>query len=236
MEHILNPILATVEAIGPLHAKDANLRGWIDTAFGGADALRRDILADFFRRNPPRSREIGIVSADLGEYSPIAGTGSTARARTTSSMRGRASTAGSPQRGTGARRYRWLDRDCVPTLAPIAALVVVVVQWHVLVVLFLSASLTCVPAAAAQAVLRCVQAGGIHLVRRTVPGVSAQGAARYCALPRARRAVLRCQACGGARRPARGRRAQPQAQRLLRPPPAGMAAGWPRSGPRRHYG
>jgi len=83
VEHILNPILATIEAIGPLHAKDASLRGWIDSAFGGADALRRDILADFFRREIARDRarsaEIArdrarsgshLARDHLGEYSP----------------------------------------------------------------------------------------------------------------------------------------------------------------------
>jgi len=48
VEHILNPILATLNALDSLY-KDSGLARWIDAAFGGVRALRVAILQDFFR-------------------------------------------------------------------------------------------------------------------------------------------------------------------------------------------
>ena len=48
VEHILNPIIATLDALDGLH-KDAHLARWIDRTFGGVPQLRVAILADFFR-------------------------------------------------------------------------------------------------------------------------------------------------------------------------------------------
>jgi hypothetical protein len=48
VEHILNPILATLGALESLH-KDAGLARWIDATWGGVQPLRIAILQDFFR-------------------------------------------------------------------------------------------------------------------------------------------------------------------------------------------
>ena len=48
VEHILNPIIATLDALDGLY-KDAHLARWIDRTFGGVQQLRVTILADFFR-------------------------------------------------------------------------------------------------------------------------------------------------------------------------------------------
>ena len=48
VEHILNPILSTLNALDRLY-KDAALAKWMDTTFGGVHALRVAILQDFFR-------------------------------------------------------------------------------------------------------------------------------------------------------------------------------------------
>ena len=48
VEHILNPIIATLDALDGLY-KDAHLARWIDRTFGGVQHLRVAILADFFR-------------------------------------------------------------------------------------------------------------------------------------------------------------------------------------------
>ena len=49
MEHILNPILATLDALPSLHDKDAHIGAWMDSTYGGVATLTRQILADFFR-------------------------------------------------------------------------------------------------------------------------------------------------------------------------------------------
>ena len=48
MEHILNPILSTIDALKDLH-KDPHLGRWMDSSFGGVQQLRNTILCDFFR-------------------------------------------------------------------------------------------------------------------------------------------------------------------------------------------
>merc|ERR1711968_123333 len=48
VEHILNPILATLSALDSLH-KDPHLAKWIDAVWGGVKGLRTTILQDFFR-------------------------------------------------------------------------------------------------------------------------------------------------------------------------------------------
>jgi hypothetical protein len=53
VEHILNPILATVDALPSLHDKDPHVGAWIDSTFGGVQALTQAILADFFRCGAP---------------------------------------------------------------------------------------------------------------------------------------------------------------------------------------
>ena len=49
VEHILNPILRTLDALAELRSKDATLAKWIDGRFGSAKALKVAILADFFK-------------------------------------------------------------------------------------------------------------------------------------------------------------------------------------------
>uniref|UniRef100_A0A7S3W3I3 Non-canonical E2 ubiquitin-conjugating enzyme C-terminal domain-containing protein n=1 Tax=Strombidinopsis acuminata TaxID=141414 RepID=A0A7S3W3I3_9SPIT len=49
VEHILNPILATLDALPKLHSSDAHIGAWIDSTFGGPNALTKSILADFFK-------------------------------------------------------------------------------------------------------------------------------------------------------------------------------------------
>ena len=49
IEYILNPILATIDALPVLHEKDAHVARWIDRAYGSVSKLRLAILADFFR-------------------------------------------------------------------------------------------------------------------------------------------------------------------------------------------
>eukprot|EP00967_Tisochrysis_lutea_P135445 scaffold240392_cov33-Tisochrysis_lutea.AAC.4 len=52
VEHILNPILATLDALPKLHSSDAHIGAWIDSTFGGPNALTKSILADFFKSVP----------------------------------------------------------------------------------------------------------------------------------------------------------------------------------------
>ncbi|RHY30040.1 hypothetical protein DYB32_004669 [Aphanomyces invadans] len=47
--HILRPVVRTLDEIDTLVAKSAELKSYIETTFGGADALKQDILVDFFR-------------------------------------------------------------------------------------------------------------------------------------------------------------------------------------------
>ena len=49
VEHILKPLLATLDALPKLHADDQKIGAWIDATFGGVRALTRAILRDFFR-------------------------------------------------------------------------------------------------------------------------------------------------------------------------------------------
>uniref|UniRef100_A0A7S3BHB9 Non-canonical E2 ubiquitin-conjugating enzyme C-terminal domain-containing protein n=1 Tax=Haptolina ericina TaxID=156174 RepID=A0A7S3BHB9_9EUKA len=48
IEHILQPILATLNALDSLH-NDSGIARWMDSTWGGVAALRVTILADFFR-------------------------------------------------------------------------------------------------------------------------------------------------------------------------------------------
>ncbi|EXX54566.1 hypothetical protein RirG_233310 [Rhizophagus irregularis DAOM 197198w] len=49
VSRILNPILICLESIEPVIAKNTGLRSYVDNSFGGVDALKKSILADFFK-------------------------------------------------------------------------------------------------------------------------------------------------------------------------------------------
>jgi len=49
IENILNPINATIEALPSLCDKDSQISRWVSSTYGGVPALRKAILADFFR-------------------------------------------------------------------------------------------------------------------------------------------------------------------------------------------
>ena len=48
MEHIINPILTTLDSLQSIHDQDAQVARWIGSTFGGVPALRKAILRDFF--------------------------------------------------------------------------------------------------------------------------------------------------------------------------------------------
>lgn len=45
---IINPVVLTVEEVDKI-AKDPALKEYVDKTFGGCEALKKEILADFFR-------------------------------------------------------------------------------------------------------------------------------------------------------------------------------------------
>ncbi|CAK4218405.1 unnamed protein product [Aphanomyces euteiches] len=47
--HILRPIVRTIDEIDVLVTKSSELKAYIETSFGGTEALKKDILVDFFR-------------------------------------------------------------------------------------------------------------------------------------------------------------------------------------------